>query len=693
MPPPSQSTKASRPQINAASTCTLPPIIICRPYTDHVRTVDSFLNSRPPPPALPSASSSRSASPAFQNGNKSPYQMPSRSATSPLPKPASLASPDLSISQDCAFPPFPTTKSRSATPTTPLEPSFPLSDRHKPPERSGFDTSYTPPSSRGTAGGSGMSYLNTVASGSSRAGEQSFSQQSGHEESTFMSNSQDFMRPTSSGGFISHHYKRPSTSSSNYTRRPSVSSTSGSSRFTLERSKTEIPSVPTVPPPGIRPHQEESSSVNNEHHPSDSAFDFGSFGPGHRSQTFPTDGEGSKRSDEQRSFSRRPSEPSTHSHKPKPSVAAAVMKPLNSIGSTSSFKPSKSQRGRNTAPAVDQTATSAPKGLSDAMDERRTEDAPPLPMHAQVQKFESDNPHHTPTESTSSNESFSSGGKTGSSRSSPPLYDSPQRSKGRSPNNGRIDDLFNGFQFDVERRPSFEKPSTMKEEIRTGYSEARPAKPSPSTRPTIPTLSPYEEIPRREETPLTSPEDYIVSSFAPHSENLKTSPAPPSPDPPPASGGFSQQRPTISKKGNCRGCGESIKGKSVRAEDGRQLTGRYHKQCFVCKTCQAPFQTADFYVMHNHPYCARHYHELNDSLCKRCDRGIEGPYLETEQKQKFHPHCFSCQECHRILRKDYFEFDGRTLCEQHAHRAAQQPSSLGPGRRFPERRTTRLMMM
>jgi hypothetical protein len=130
----------------------------------------------------------------------------------------------------------------------------------------------------------------------------------------------------------------------------------------------------------------------------------------------------------------------------------------------------------------------------------------------------------------------------------------------------------------------------------------------------------------------------------------------------------------------------------VSSADGR-LTGRYHKQCFVCKTCEAPFQTADFYVMDNHPYCARHYHELNHSLCIKCDRGIEGQYLETEKRLKFHPHCFSCQDCHKILRDDYFEWNGRTLCEQHAFRAAQQPSSLGPGRRYPERRTTRLMMM
>jgi uncharacterized CHY-type Zn-finger protein len=137
----------------------------------------------------------------------------------------------------------------------------------------------------------------------------------------------------------------------------------------------------------------------------------------------------------------------------------------------------------------------------------------------------------------------------------------------------------------------------------------------------------------------------------------------------------------------------------VSSADGR-LTGRYHKECFVCRTCSEPFATADFYVIKNHPYCSQHYHALKGSLCKTCDRGIEGQFLETESKKKFHPTCFTCQTCRRVLQHDYFELNGKAYCERDAMRAArQQPSnfSLGlpggpPGRIHPERRTTRLMM-
>lgn len=145
----------------------------------------------------------------------------------------------------------------------------------------------------------------------------------------------------------------------------------------------------------------------------------------------------------------------------------------------------------------------------------------------------------------------------------------------------------------------------------------------------------------------------------------------------------------------CRGCGEIITGKSVSSADGR-LTGRYHRACFVCYTCHAPFQTADFYVLDNHPYCAADYHRLNGTLCAECGEGIEGPCLEAEdispsngvgissskKSQKFHPGCFKCRTCHIVLRGDYFEWNGSAYCERDGRRAAGlMPPPRSPG--FP----------
>jgi hypothetical protein len=176
---------------------------------------------------------------------------------------------------------------------------------------------------------------------------------------------------------------------------------------------------------------------------------------------------------------------------------------------------------------------------------------------------------------------------------------------------------------------------------------------------------------------------------------------------------------SVPNKGVCRGCAQLILvgQKSVSSADGR-LTGRYHKDCFVCQTCKSAFPTAEFYVHHDHPYCAHHYHELENSLCATCGKGIEGLYMETANvagrgKEKHHPDCLKCTTCKIRLDHDYFELSGKVYCERDAFRLASSPKShhnapsrpsplvreyissgdpgLVKGRNFPERRTTRLM--
>jgi len=105
----------------------------------------------------------------------------------------------------------------------------------------------------------------------------------------------------------------------------------------------------------------------------------------------------------------------------------------------------------------------------------------------------------------------------------------------------------------------------------------------------------------------------------------------------------SDERPSASKISMpvCRACDEPIRGRSLASQDGK-LTGRYHKRCFVCTTCQKPFETASFYVLQDRPYCKRHYHELNHSTCAACGEGVEGPCLQLEDCTVRHPACFTC---------------------------------------------------
>ena len=86
----------------------------------------------------------------------------------------------------------------------------------------------------------------------------------------------------------------------------------------------------------------------------------------------------------------------------------------------------------------------------------------------------------------------------------------------------------------------------------------------------------------------------------------------------------------------------------------------------VCRTCLESLEAP----INLNSYCARHHHELDALICDQRNTLIGGSYLEKELKQMFHSHCFSCQECHKSLSIDYFEWNGRILCEDDAFEAA-----------------------
>jgi hypothetical protein len=244
-------------------------------------------------------------------------------------------------------------------------------------------------------------------------------------------------------------------------------------------------------------------------------------------------------------------------------------------------------------------------------------------------------------------------------------------------------------------------PLTMPKSV-NGYDPYRPDSPQVATRPRTKSNASTASAPQYKA--------YSPSGSAPPTsppQNMPTPPPPPIPQEPPRTQTPLSRRGTGARP-TCRGCNKIIEGKSVKAADGR-LTGRWHKACFTCRTCNEPFTTADFYVIDNHPYCEQHYHEKNGSLCHGCNRGIEGQYLETTTSaagghdKKFHPRCFTCHDCRQVLSDDYFEIAGKVYCERHALAAMRGQARMagGPGGLNPpdrkaltaERRTTKLMMM
>ncbi|KAF9094231.1 hypothetical protein BGX23_002329 [Mortierella sp. AD031] len=113
----------------------------------------------------------------------------------------------------------------------------------------------------------------------------------------------------------------------------------------------------------------------------------------------------------------------------------------------------------------------------------------------------------------------------------------------------------------------------------------------------------------------------------------------------------------------CRACNLPVEKEAVCAQDGK-LQGKWHAACFGCHTCNKPFPDKSFYVYGDAPYCRRHYHKLNNSLCKGCQEPIEGPCAQTMEGWRFHPGCFCCVECKVALTDVYYNFENQAYCEK-----------------------------
>lgn len=430
-----------------------------------------------------------------------------------------------------------------------------------------------------------------------------------------------------------------------------------------------------------------------------------------RSNTFPVS-TGLQTSNSTAELGRRPSEPACPSKRPvMPHLAISA--PSNVKRNYQNVQTPAERAGIRNAPSPPRSTSQT--GLRVDLGPGNT--PPPMPSVSRVQQ---DYPKHAPSSSSSSTTSSHSGGENGSRSDSSPTISTTSSLSAISSGAEEQSLASSGTRLPSqkshgrlrERVQTDSSPMPMVQEVRSWVPPARAyanlAQESP-----IPTEQPSYTTPRQQssssppESPMDPALDRVFRKEQPQ-KPAQQSHLPPATQPdkllsssPPSqitpgqvrqrSADGAVRRPGTASKHVCRGCHEPIVGKSVKAADGR-LTGRYHKQCFVCKTCQMTFATADFYVIDNHPYCEHHYHELNDSLCTGCKHGIEGQYLETQQSQKFHPRCLTCLTCREVLSDDYFEIGGKVYCERHAFAAVRSQSSLGP-KRDMERRTTRLMMM
>ncbi|KAK1993455.1 hypothetical protein LX36DRAFT_251800 [Colletotrichum falcatum] len=287
-------------------------------------------------------------------------------------------------------------------------------------------------------------------------------------------------------------------------------------------------------------------------------------------------------------------------------------------------------------------------------------------------EFGASNPYHTPSASTSSGASLFSHGRQASSQSSSQSSPAnPPRPRRKPSDVSSFDNLMNDIESSMAAMQIPAADAAPPPPLSKSPTDLYPSRRAPPP-PVDLRDDPAVQAPRqRARSPLATP-DYNYNPREPmdrrNQHQRQPSDAPSVSSPP-------RNRPS---RGNCKSCGDAIKGKSISSADGR-LTGRYHKACFVCTTCREPFTSAEFYVHNDRPYCELHYHKLNGSLCGTCGRGIEGQYLEDEERVKYHVGCFRCGDCGMSLSNGYFEVNGKAYCERDAWRRMQPPPRMANG--------------
>lgn len=565
------------------------------------------------------------------SGRQSPLEISNRNRTAH----SNLSSlSDARLSQDCAFPPFPTSRSRSTTPTTPSETarSFAIHQSGQPASgdlKSAIMPLFSQGSSDSVLRRTDPTFSGPVSGFRPRS----------HKKTPSMGSSKEFTFQRT-GQSETSHTSRPSTAGSSSSKKPSLSSISGGPRSKLVHTNTGVPRLPTKAGDPVQSFTAGESDLNRNGDFIQRKASIEKLRHESRSLTYPLDNP-----TKEENGARRPSAPTLHIKKP--SVAAAI-RPLHEIGSVSTFKPSKSLKRRPKS----QVALIIGEPAAVSMEQQpgqsqKIENAPAVSEINLSSRYHTENLHHATASSSSSSSSSrgssKSGAESASSVSTPSLSGSPPQQK-RRPLHADHNLFMQDFRFVSKPQIKMEEPASPRDTSPT-FSH-RWARTDPADLPAL-TKSTTLAPPSIRDPAIHSGRSSPITPFNDSFAALPTS----SNDLIASSGHISPSssshlpkvhRTALTNKGRCKGCDELIVGKSVSSADGR-LTGRYHKGCFTCMTCKARFRTADFYVHENHPYCERHYHQLNQSLCTACDSGIEGQYIETEHKQKFHQKCFTCR--------------------------------------------------
>ncbi|KAF9024460.1 hypothetical protein BGZ52_010928 [Haplosporangium bisporale] len=127
------------------------------------------------------------------------------------------------------------------------------------------------------------------------------------------------------------------------------------------------------------------------------------------------------------------------------------------------------------------------------------------------------------------------------------------------------------------------------------------------------------------------------------------------------------QRASIPEN-HCHKCLERVTENGIRLQNG----DRFHIGCFLCFGCNQIFTESEFHVVNGRPYhpgCVSMAPSTNITgvvtKCFQCHKIIGNKSIRLGG-MNYHPDCFKCTHCHKVLLSTsrFFEVDGRVECEQ-----------------------------
>jgi hypothetical protein len=123
------------------------------------------------------------------------------------------------------------------------------------------------------------------------------------------------------------------------------------------------------------------------------------------------------------------------------------------------------------------------------------------------------------------------------------------------------------------------------------------------------------------------------------------------------------------------GGGECFRCKSVIHPDESSVHyGKipFHTDHFTCCKCDKIIHSEKFWVKENEFYCRQHYEDLFCPKCRGCGKLIDSGRLIKALGFHYHPACFQCTTCSKVLQTKYLAVNQKPFCEEHA------PGALGP---------------